>query len=87
MISSIDEVYEYIYSFINIEKSEKILKHNKSLYSIDNIKKHLKYFPDISIDDNIIHVAGTKGKGSVSSLISYLLNLLEKNTTTFLDIN
>ena len=44
----------------------------------------LPFFGSPEKNNKIFHVAGTKGKGSVSILISYLLKLLNFKTTTFL---
>ena len=84
MISSIGEVYDYIYSFINAERNEKVLSNSQKIYSIDNIRRYLEYFDNIHNKFKIIHIAGTKGKGSVSFFISYLLKSLGKNVATFL---
>lgn len=84
VLKSIKEVCEYIYSFINLEKNENYNTRTQNIYSLDNVKCLLKYFNNPEQNQNIIHIAGTKGKGSVSILISHLLNLLNITTTTFL---
>ena len=84
MLTSIKEACTYIYSFINLEKNEKYNTRSQNIYSLDNINYLLKFFNNPEKNHNIVHIAGTKGKGSVSILISHLLNLLHLNTTTFL---
>lgn len=83
MLKNIDESLDYIYSFIDLEKTEKKYKENNT-YSLDNIKNILSYFNNLHKKNKIIHIAGTKGKGSVSYYISYLLNILGFSTTSFL---
>jgi dihydrofolate synthase/folylpolyglutamate synthase len=82
MISTINEALDYIYSFINLEKTA--AKYKSKEYSLDNIKKILVHFNNPEKSLNIFHVAGTKGKGSTSFFITYLLNELSLKTTTFL---
>ncbi len=84
MLKNINEVSNYIYSFVNLEKDDKYNGNKQKAYSLDNIIYILKYFNNPEKDKNIIHISGTKGKGSVSILISHLLSLLKFNSTTFL---
>ena len=52
--------------------------------STQNIENIVKFFPEIgSNKTKRIHIAGTKGKGSVSYFIAYLLGLVNKSTTSF----
>ena len=82
-MTNIDQALDYIYSFINLEKSED--KYNKdNIYSLDKIKILLKKFNSPEKDQKIIHIAGTKGKGSTAILLSKLLTESGFNVTTFL---
>ncbi|HPO48811.1 MAG TPA: Mur ligase family protein [Spirochaetota bacterium] len=83
MLQNIKETLDYIYSFVNLESNlnEKYLDKEYSLTNIENI---LKYFDNPHKNIKIIHIAGTKGKGSVSLMISKLLIELGFFTCTFL---
>ncbi|MCK4798091.1 MAG: hypothetical protein KAT05_11960 [Spirochaetes bacterium] len=84
MLKTIDQAFDYIYSFINLEKKEESKYISPTVYSLDNIKNIIKHFDFPYKKQKIFHIAGTKGKGSVSIIISALLNLLGYNTTNFL---
>jgi len=82
MFTDITEALDYLYSFINLEFTEK--KYKSKEYSLENIN-HLVYLFNIDLNKfKFIHIAGTKGKGSTTLFISNLLNLLGYSTTTFL---
>ncbi len=83
MIKTINQALDYIYSFINLENKEEN-KYSIQEYSLENIKKILNILNNPQNNKKIIHVAGTKGKGSVSMMISGLLTSLHYNVTTFL---
>lgn len=82
MFKNINEALEYIYSFINLEIIEK--KYKSKVYSLDNIRNLVSLFQIDLSSFKIIHIAGTKGKGSTTLFISYLLRLLGYNVTSFL---
>lgn len=82
MFNNIDQAIDYIYSFINLEVSEK--KYKTNTYSLENIKKLITLFNIDILKFKIIHVAGTKGKGSTTLFITYLLNELGYKTASFL---
>ena len=84
MLKNMDELYDYIYSFINIEKGQKLNKKTKDVYTLNNIINILKYFNNPHHNQKIIHISGTKGKGSVTLFISYLLKNLNYNVSTFM---
>jgi dihydrofolate synthase / folylpolyglutamate synthase len=80
--NTIDQALDYIYSFINLEKSiEK--KNVQKEYSLENIKYILKFFNNPQNNMKIIHIAGTKGKGSTTYFVSYLLKQLGYNVLSF----
>ncbi|HQJ06820.1 MAG TPA: hypothetical protein PLI57_10640, partial [Spirochaetota bacterium] len=83
MIKNIDDAYDYIYSFINLEnKIEK--KYLNKEYSLDNIKNIIRYFNIDTESFKIYHVAGTKGKGSVAYFISQFLYYSGQDCASFL---
>ena len=83
MIKNIDDAYNYIYSFINLEnKIEK--RYLDKEYSLDNINAIIRYFDIDTKLFKIYHVAGTKGKGSVTYFISQFLYYSGHDCSTFL---
>lgn len=83
MLKDIDQVLDYIFSFINLENRIEARFINNE-YSLDNVIKLFRLFGNPERDKKIIHIAGTKGKGSSSLMISGLLNRLGHSTATFL---
>ncbi|MCG8571142.1 MAG: hypothetical protein MJB14_13495 [Spirochaetes bacterium] len=83
MFQTVDSALDYIYSFINLENNLKN-RYIKKEYSLDNIRKILKFLGNPEKNKKIIHIAGTKGKGSTSLFITRLLNQLNYQTVTFL---
>lgn len=69
--------------YINIK--DRINKHvnNKQIRDISRIKKVLNEFDNPEINLNIIHVAGTNGKGSVCSSLSSILTKANYKTGLF----
>jgi len=65
-------VREYLDSFINYEKKIKF-DYKKSL-KLERMKKLLKDLGFPYQELNVIHIAGTKGKGSISNLLSSILS-------------
>ena len=70
MFSSIDEAFEWIESFTNLEKNAKDLKRR---YRPDRMQALLEQFGNPQYDFKVIHAAGSKGKGSVCALLSSAL--------------
>lgn len=75
-----DETLDYIYSFTNLEKSDVKFSSN---YTLDNITTICNHFGNPQNNLKFIHIAGTKGKGSTSFLITRLLLECGYNTLTF----
>ncbi len=72
MLKTLDDALDYLYSFINLENSigSRASKNNYNLNNIESILSLLK----ISLKNfKIIHIAGTKGKGSTTVITSKLL--------------
>jgi len=82
MLQDIKETLDYIYSFVNLE-SNISAKYLNNEYSLENIHNILKYFNNPHENKKIIHIAGTKGKGSTSLMITKLLVKLGFNVATF----
>ncbi len=83
-LKTIDEAYDYIYSFINLESKLHSADRVRDEYSLDNIRKILEFFDNPQSNKKIFHVAGTKGKGSVTMMISRLLNLAGYSACSFM---
>lgn len=69
MIENIDSALDWIYSFTNLELSRKKRKFTKN-YKLKKIQNLLKKLENPQNNQIIIHIAGSKGKGSVA----YILN-------------
>lgn len=69
------EAVKYMESFINYEK-KKPIKYDENNYNLKNFKKLLNKFGDPHLDLNIIHVAGSKGKGST---VEFAKNILTEH--------
>lgn len=80
MFNNIKDALDYVYSFINLEKDST----QNDKYSLDNILNIIKYFNNPHHNKKIIHIAGTKGKGSVTLLISKMLTLVGYSVATFI---
>lgn len=63
MYDSADEIFEYLSSFVNFEKTR---KQTIREYRLDRMRALLDYFGNPQRDLRCIHVAGSKGKGSTS---------------------
>ncbi|MGC9311441.1 MAG: bifunctional folylpolyglutamate synthase/dihydrofolate synthase [Sediminispirochaetaceae bacterium] len=63
MYDSADEIFEYLSSFINFEKTR---KQTIREYRLDRMRALLDYFGNPQRELRCIHVAGSKGKGSTS---------------------
>ena len=65
-----EEAVTYINSFINYEK---IGYKEKSIFKLDRIRKIASLFDNPEKSFRVIHIAGTKGKGSTASFIASIL--------------
>ncbi|MCK4803139.1 MAG: bifunctional folylpolyglutamate synthase/dihydrofolate synthase, partial [Spirochaetes bacterium] len=63
-MKTIDEVLDYLYSFINYE-TDSSYSYESIHYNVDRTRRLLELLNNPERDKKIIHVAGTKGKGSV----------------------
>lgn len=68
---SFNEAVRYIYSLTNLEVSrDKKIPES----GIENVKKVLEYLKIDFLSIPTFHIAGTKGKGTVSTIVAYLLS-------------
>ena len=66
-----EEAISYLDSFMNYEKKSSF--HYKTAFKLDRIKKFLSLIGDPQKDLRIIHIAGTKGKGSTACFMAHIL--------------
>jgi dihydrofolate synthase / folylpolyglutamate synthase len=67
-----EDVFAWTDSFTNLEKGT--LPFDKRNYRLDRMRRLLGLFDDPDASLRIIHVAGTKGKGSTSALLASVLD-------------
>ncbi len=67
-----EDVFAWTESFTNLEKGT--LPFDKRNYRLDRMRRLLGLFDDPDSGLRIIHVAGTKGKGSTSALLACILD-------------
>jgi dihydrofolate synthase / folylpolyglutamate synthase len=67
-----EDVFSWAESFTNLEKGT--LPFDKRVYRLDRMRQLLEMFGNPHQRLRIIHVAGTKGKGSTASLIASILH-------------
>jgi dihydrofolate synthase/folylpolyglutamate synthase len=67
-----DEVFRYIESFTNLEKSGSLF--SARTYRLDRMRLLLERFGQPQLAYRTIHIAGTKGKGSTATLLAHALH-------------
>jgi dihydrofolate synthase/folylpolyglutamate synthase len=65
------QALDYIYSFIDYEKQT--LPRDKSRYDIRRIKELLTRLGNPQLKSKTVHIAGSKGKGSVAAMVASVL--------------
>jgi dihydrofolate synthase/folylpolyglutamate synthase len=75
-IGNIDEALDYLYSFINYE-TDSSYSYEPIHYNVDRTIRLLDLLGNPQNGLKIIHVAGTKGKGSVCQILNNLLGSLD----------
>ncbi len=73
---SINSVFDYIFSFTNLEKSPNSF--NKRTYRLDRMRTILDALGKPQEKLKLIHVAGSKGKGSTSTFLAHALTEHER---------
>jgi dihydrofolate synthase/folylpolyglutamate synthase len=66
---SLEEVFRYIESFTNLEKSGSLFTSRS--YRLDRMRLLLERFGQPQLAYRTIHIAGTKGKGSTATLLAH----------------
>lgn len=67
-----NETIKYLNSFVNYE--DNLPSNYRRAFKLDRMERLLKLLKDPQKDLKVIHVAGTKGKGSTALLIASMLN-------------
>ncbi len=81
-IKTIDEALDYLYSFINYEANSSF-PYKSINYNVDRTVKLLNLLRNPERNTKIIHIAGTKGKGSICKILSSLLKVQNYRTGLF----
>jgi len=71
-INTYQEALDYLYSFIDYSLT-KNLRYSQEKFNLDRMKKFMDLMGNPQEDFKIIHVAGTKGKGSICALTASIL--------------
>jgi dihydrofolate synthase/folylpolyglutamate synthase len=82
MIRTLDEALDYLYSFINYEVDASFA-YGAVHYNVDRTVKLLELLGNPQEKLHFIHVAGTKGKGSVCTILDTLLRFSHQRTGLF----
>ncbi len=70
-IDTLQDVFSYMVSFTNLEKSASLF--DARSYRLDRMHSLLAYFDNPHENFRVLHVAGTKGKGSTASFLASVL--------------
>lgn len=81
-MTTIDEALDYLYGFINYE-TDSSYSYESIYYNIERTLILLDRLGAPHEGKRIIHVAGTKGKGSICRILSELLGVQKKRTGLF----
>lgn len=81
-LQTIDEALDYLYSFINYE-TDSSYAYGAVHYNVDRTVRLLECVGSPERDMEIIHVAGTKGKGSVCAVLDAVLRATGSITGVF----
>jgi len=72
IVNDYQDALDYLYSFIDYSLKRNF-RNAAEKFNLDRMRQFMGYLGDPQKDYEIIHVAGTKGKGSVSSMVSSVL--------------
>jgi dihydrofolate synthase / folylpolyglutamate synthase len=62
-----DDLYSYLLGYVNVEKGQ------KTVFKLDRMRALCEALGDPQSSYRVVHVAGSKGKGSVSAMIARML--------------
>lgn len=71
---SVRDIYEYLLSFVNAEKGQTVE------FKLDRMRDLARRLGDPQIASPCLHVAGSKGKGSVSTMLAKILEASGRTT-------
>lgn len=77
-----DQAVEYMNSFMNLERHTD--RYSSKTYRLDRVRKLLDLLGNPQESYSIIHVAGSKGKGSTAGLIANAINALGYRTGLYM---
>ncbi len=67
------EALDYLYKFIDYSMTRN-MRYSEDKFNLDRMRRFMDFFDNPQASYPVIHVAGTKGKGSTSALIAYALH-------------
>jgi dihydrofolate synthase / folylpolyglutamate synthase len=80
---SIEDVYQstlnYLYSFVDYSLTRN-LRYSAEKFNLERMRSFMRLLGDPHLDYPIVHVAGTKGKGSICALIANVLKTAKYRT-------
>ena len=82
MINTFSELIDLFEKSENLEKSPKLFRDDN--YNLENIAKFLEFLGHPEKNIKIIHIAGSKGKGTISCILSALIEKIGKKCGLFL---
>ena len=77
------EAQDYIYSFINYEKTPPVSKNGEDTFNLDGFYKFLDALGNPHREIKFVHIAGTKGKGTTAAFLSNILSASGYKTGLF----
>lgn len=80
MFRTVDDGFNWMVSFTNLEKKPDLTKRS---YRLDKMVKLLEIFNNPHLDYKTVHVAGSKGKGSTCAFLSSILSEAGFKTGTY----
>ena len=78
-----DDSLVKLMSLIDLERTDLSGPRQKTIYDLSRVETFLSYLDNPELDVSCIHVAGTKGKGSVSAICESVLRATGLKTGFF----
>ena len=73
MVKTYSQALDYIYSFVDYSLT-KNLRYSPEKFDLKRMRSFLELLDNPQKNYKVIHVAGTKGKGSTAAMIASILN-------------